>query len=176
MSRIFSLDAETDGLYGPAFAIGVSVREDGAEIARFAGRCPHEVANEWVLENVVPALAEMLITHESSEELEEAFWRFWLEHRETAIPIAHCHSPVETGLFRRCVERDLSARQWLGPYPAIHDVATLLLLLGEVPDSVDAYAAKHGLEVPEGAAHNPYYDAVVAALVWEHAKMRLMPE
>jgi len=173
MSKIFSLDAETDGLYGPAFSVGVSVREDGVEITRFVGHCPYEGDNKWVQENVVPALAETPVTHESSEALEEAFWRFWLENRDGAILIAHCHSPVETGLFRRCVERDLSARQWLGPYPTIHDVATLLLLLGEKPDSVDAYVAKYGIEVPEGVAHNPYYDAVVAALVWEHAMARL---
>lgn len=173
---IFSLDAETDGLYGPAFAIGVSVREDGVETACFVGRCPYGGDNEWVQTNVIPALAEMPVAHESSEELEEAFWQFWLENRERAIPIAHCHSPVETGLLRRCVERDLSARQWSGPYPAIHDVATLLLLLGESPDSVDAYVAKHRIEVPEGAAHDPYYDAVIAALVWEHAAARLTTE
>ena len=176
MIKIFSLDAETDGLFGSAFSIAVCVRKGGVETARFVGHCLYGGTNEWVLENVLPALAEMPVTHESSEELEEAFWQFWLKHREEAIPIAHCHSPVETGLFRRCVERDLEARQWLGPYPAIHDVATLLLLLGEKADSVDAYVAKHGIEVPEGTAHNPYYDAVVAGLVWEHAKMRLMPE
>lgn len=172
MPKIFSLDAETDGLYGDSFAIGVTVREDGAEIAHFVGRCPHEGANQWVLKNVVPSLVGTSITHKSSKELEEAFWGFWMAHRDGAIVIAHCAYPVETGLFARCVERDLDARQWSGPFP-LNDVATLLYQLGEQVNSVDAYMAKHGLSLPDGESHNPYYDAVVAALVWEHASERL---
>lgn len=173
MTKIVSLDAESDGLYGASFAIGVTVREDGVEIARFVGRCPYVGTNEWVLANVVPTLAGMPITHTTSVELEEAFWRFWMVHRDDSVVIAHMPHPVESGLFRRCVERGLEARLWNGPYPSVHDVATLLLILGEPADSVDAYVAKYGLAVPQGESHNPYYDAVVAALVWDHASKRL---
>lgn len=172
MTKIVSLDAESDGLYGASFAIGVTVREDGVEIARFVGRCPYVGTNKWVLANVVPTLSGMPITHDSSVKLEEAFWRFWMVHRQNAVVIAHCAYPVETGLFARCVKRDLEARQWCGPFP-LNDVATLFTTLGEPADSVDAYVAKHGLSVPDGATHDPYYDAVVAALVWEHASKRL---
>lgn len=174
----FLVDAEVDGLYGRAFAIAAVVYDDGREVARFVGRAPDSlVKNEWVKENVLPALSGMDVTHASSEELEEAFWDFWMSQKDGATVIAHCGSPVESGLFRRCVERDLSSRMFAGPYPAIHDVATVLLALGEQPDSVDQYVRKHELVVPfEGVTHHPLYDCAAAHVVWEHAMTRLKGE
>lgn len=198
VKKIFSVDAEVDGLYGFSFAIAVTVREwlpevpgsiaqtmpgdfeknrrfSWRETARFEGRIPDSlVDNEWVRKNVLPTIAEMAVTHNSSEELEEAFWDFWMKHKDGSTVIAHCGSPVESGMFRRCVERNLAGRQWNGPYPAIHDLATVLLALGEQADSADAYIKKYGLTVPfQGATHHPSYDAIVAATVWEHAWERL---
>lgn len=172
--KIFSLDAEVDGLYGPAFAIAAVVRDGGKEIARFVGRAPDSlVTNEWVRANVLPALAGMGVTHASSEELEESFWAFWEAQKSGATCIAHVGSPVESGLFRRCVERRPAERTFNGPFP-LHEVGTLLLALGEDPTSVDGYVCKHGLVVPfEGATHHPLYDALAAAVVWEHALARV---
>ncbi len=177
MRKKFSCDAETNGLYGFVFAIGVVVFQAGVEIDRFVGRIPfRSVTNEWVKENVLPALEDMPITHQTTGELEEAFWKFWMKHREDSLVIAHCGSPVESGLFRRCVERDLVLRQWSGPFPAIDDVATLLRRLGEDPGSVDTYIQKHNLEVPfDGTSHHPLYDAFAALVVWDHAWNRLGP-
>ncbi|MCK6462885.1 MAG: hypothetical protein L6Q29_03665 [Candidatus Pacebacteria bacterium] len=172
--KIFSVDAETDGLYGESFAIGATVRENGRE-ATFQGRIPDsKVSNRWVKKNVLPHIIDMSITCSSSYILEESFWKFWMENKEDAIVIAHCASPVETGLFRRCVERDLENRMGDGPYPAINDVATLLMLLGERIDSVDTYNNKYGIIVPfKGTSHHPMYDAEAAAVCWEHAFSRL---
>jgi hypothetical protein len=173
--RLFSVDAEVNGLYGRAFAIGVTIREDGHELASFVGRIPDElVSDSWVRANVLPALRDMQVTHSSSDELEEAFWAFWMAHKDGAIVIAHCSSPVETGLFRRCAERDLANRAFAGPYPAIHDVATLLLTIGEEPGSVDEYNKSNDITVPfDGVSHHPMYDALAAAVAWEHAMKRL---
>lgn len=172
--RIFSLDAETDGLYGPAFAVAAVVREDGRELARFVGRAPDSlVHDEWVRQNVLPALAGMDVTHSSSEELEEAFWAFWEAQKSGATCIAHVASPVESGLFRRCVERAPAERTFNGPFP-LDELATLLVAVGENPTSADEYVRKHGLSVQfEGATHHPLYDALVAAVVWEHVLARL---
>lgn len=176
MNKSFSLDAEVDGLYGHAFAIAATVREDGHEIASFTGRIADaHVGNAWVREHVLPALTGMPVTHVSSDELEEAFWDFWSQNKEGAVVIAHCGSPVESGLFRRCVERDLANRAFAGPYPAIHDVATAILAVGEDPSSVDGYNKRHDVSVPfEGVSHHPMYDAAAAAVAWEHAMARLM--
>jgi hypothetical protein len=81
---------------------------------------------------------------------------------------------VESGLFRRCVERDIVGRAFEGPYPALHDVATLILALGEDPSSVDEYIKRHGLAVSfEGVSHHPMYDATAAAIAWEHVMASL---
>jgi hypothetical protein len=96
-----------------------------------------------------------------------------MQNKKDSTVIAHCATPVETGLFLRCIQRDLENRQWEGVYPAIHDVATFLLLLGEQVDSVDNYVAKHGLEIPFGNSHEPYFDAVITLKVWLHAFNRL---
>lgn len=173
--KLYSLDAEVNGLYGPTFAIGVTVRIDGKETAQFQARLPDTaVTHPWGITRALPAITGMQVTHRTTEEMEEAFWQFWMEEAEGATVIAHCGSPVESGLSRRCVGRDVEARQFLGPYPAVNDVATLLLLLGEQPDSVDSYVVKYDLHVPfKGKPHHPYYDAIVAAVVWEHAVTRL---
>lgn len=175
MSRIFSLDAEVDGLYGRAFAIAVTIRQDGKEVAKFEGRIPDSaVTDGWVRENVLPALGDMPVTHATSDELEEAFWSFWLAQRDGVAVIAHCGSPCESGLFRRCVERNLGERQWNGPYPCIHDVGTLLFAVGADPGSVDGYNKANGISVPfVGVSHHPMYDAAAAAVAWEHAFERL---
>ena len=181
--RIFSVDAEVDGLYGRAFAIAVTVLTDGHEIAAFSGRIADEhVGDAWVRENVLPTLTGMPVTHTSSDELEEAFWLFysstfvdgqWGKGPDPQVRvIAHCGAPVESGLFARCVSRD-SSRTLQGPMP-LHEVGSVLLALDEDPSSVDGYNKRHGLAVPfEGVSHHPMYDATAAAIAWEHAMTRL---
>ncbi len=166
--KILSIDAEVDGLYGKAFAIAFIIRDEGKEIYSWSGRAPDSsVTDEWVKAHVLPALADMPVTHSSSSELEEAFWEQWMLHKDGCTVIAHCGSPVESGLFRRCVERDLKNRQWDAPFP-LHDVCTLLLAAGENPVSVDEFIVKNGIEPQfNGVSHHPMYDAVVAAQAWE---------
>jgi len=182
---IFSFDLEVDGLYGPSFAIAATVRKDGCEVASFEGRIPDSaVSDSWVKENVLPALVGMQITHQTSEELEEAFWAFYAEQclvegewglsfdKENVQVIAHCGSPVESGYFRRAVERD-GKRTFQAPLP-LHEVGTLLEAIGDDSASVDSYVEKHGLTVQfDGISHHPMYDSVVAAQVWEHAANRI---
>jgi hypothetical protein len=174
MAKILSVDAEVNGLYGQAFAVAAIVREDGKEIAQFVGRCPIEgKVDGWVANSVLPSLEDMEVNFSSVEELEEAFWSFFRLNTDGATVIVHIGSPVESGLFRRCVERRLEERAFQGPYP-LHEVGTLLLALGEDPSSVDKYNLKYGLGVPfSGTTHHPMYDAIAAVVAWEHAIKRL---
>ena len=147
--KIFSVDAEVNGLYGRAFAIAATIRKDGREVASFTGRVDDQfVTDDWVRENVLPTLVGMEVTHTSPDDLEEAFWAFWLSTHvdgqwgpgpdpQLAV-IAHCGAPVESGLFARCVLRDEGSRKFKGPMP-LHEVGSLLLALGEDPSSVDGY-------------------------------------
>lgn len=173
--KVVSVDAETDGLYGAVIAIGAVARlvYDGPahsdDLGQFTGRIADlsVVQDEWVKEHVLPAIAH-LPCYASGHELREAFWQWWLDQNKNGpvTCVAHMPHPVETGLFRACVEVDLPERQWQGPYPGIHDVATLLLAVHERPDSVDAYMDEHSMQRPEGSPHDPLYDATAAFDVW----------
>lgn len=173
--KIFSVDAEVDGLYGQAFAVAVRVYDaDGTLEAVFDGRVPDRwVKDPWVKENVLPALGDMEVTHETPEALLEAFWAFWIAHKEGARVLAHCGAPVETNLFRRAVEADLAARQWGSFYPYYQEVGMLIDLLGEDGSSVDGYLTRHGLQKPAGVPHHPGYDSEAAYTAYRHALNRI---
>lgn len=160
MQKLFSFDVETDGLYGDGFAVGAVVFENGVEVARFSGIAEQEkVKNEWVKENVLPHLSS-LPQFESKKELRDSFWEFWMQHKDGAVCIGDFGSPVESYWFRQCVEDDLDARQWDGPYP-LHEVGTLLLAKGIDPDINRIQFSGY-----EGVAHNPVDDAIASVLTW----------
>ena len=165
-NKVFSWDVESNGLVGKGFAIGAVVYdEDGNEIKQFYSRCPimGEV-DSFVEENVLPQMEELPVTHESYEEMLEAFASFFLENKEETHVIFHMGNPVEGRVIV-----DLHDFGFLGEFDGAYpwlDVAGCLLMAGEDPTSVDSYNAKHGIVVPEdkGGTHNPLYDARAAAL------------
>lgn len=163
--NIFMFDAETDGLYGPVWAIGAVVySEGGSEIAQFSGQIdPQSVTNAWVREHVVPHVDLPLF--ESARALRNAFWAFWMAQREEATCWADFGAPVEAGLFRACVEDDPEARQWLGPYP-LHEVGTMLLVASVDPD-IDRveFAGLTGLK-----KHDPLDDCRASFACWLKAQ------
>lgn len=171
MARLFSFDAETDGLYGPVWAIGAVVYDldddgDGVVDSFAAQIDPGEfVTDQWVRDNIVPVVD--LPCCGSREELLDAFWEFWLRYRNDARCLADFGAPVEAGLFRACVERDPVNRTWLGPYP-MHELGTALLLAGE---DVDVDRREYA-EAPHLIQHDPVDDAVAAALCWRKAVSR----
>ncbi len=166
--KIFSFDAETNGLWGKAFSIAALVYdEQGKEIARFIGRCPIEgETNSWVAENVLPKMEDIPVSHNSYDELLADFAKFYLANKIDAHIIVHMGVPVESSLLK-----DMHScgfiEDWDGPYPLI-DIAGNLQQAGEDPTSVDKYVTKYGLNVPKGNTHNPLYDSEVAAVVFAH--------
>lgn len=170
MKKTFSFDAETNGLWGQAFAIGALVYdESGAEVARFVGRLPDSaVTDGWVRENVLPKVQDIPVTHGTYAELLAAFSVFYKEHKKDADVVVHMGYIVEAGLLR-----DMHANgvigDWDGPYPLL-DVSGNLQQIGEDPTSVDKYVQKHSLCVGEfkGGSHNPLYDSAAAAAVYRH--------
>lgn len=160
-SRLFVVDAETDGLYGEVWAIGAIVLDNtGAEIATFAGQTdPQDVTDSWVRDNVVPKCD--LPRYPSRRDLRDAFWSFWLSHRGDVLAVADCGYPVETGLFRACVADHQAERQWLGPYP-LHDVATHLLAAG-IETKSDRFRLA-GMDPKHN--HDPLQDARASGVCW----------
>ena len=164
--RIFSFDAEPEGLYGPPFAIGaVVLDEEGSWLAWFGGWVEPQVGTEhpWVRERYQAVTT--LHRYDSYQELLDAFWRFWMTHREECVCVSDWGSPVESGLMRRCVEVNPEERQFLGPTP-LHEVSTALLCAGLNPD-IDRIEMS-GL-AGRAIKHNPRDDAWASGLCFRIA-------
>lgn len=169
MKKIFSFDAETNGLWGQAFAVAaVVVDESGDEIDQFIGRCPiSEPVNEWVAENVLPQMTKIPETHQNYESMLTDFMSFYKAYRDDDVDIiVHMGLPVEARLFIDAHNMGIIADNQ-GPYPLI-DISAY----PEVYDSVDAYNLIHDIDMPEfdGGSHNPLYDSMAAALCYCHYK------
>jgi len=173
MKRVFSFDAETDGLWGQAFAIGaLGYNEAGDEISRFVGRLPDSaVTDQWVKNNVLPQLAGVPITHDTYDALLTEFAKFYLANKVDADVVVHMGYIVEAKVLRDMHDRGLIG-DWDGPYP-LHDVSGNLQAEGADPTSVDKFATEHQLQIGVGTdivggTHNPLWDSAVAAAVYRH--------
>lgn len=169
MKSIFSFDAETDGLWGNPFAIAATVTSpEGIEVSAFALRLNDStVTNDWVKDNVIPHIQEIEMC-ESYEALLKAFSGFYTSYKGCDVIIAHCPNPVEAHLLRE-MHRLGFIGDWDGPFPLI-GIEGLLDAAGEDPTSATGYAEKHGLQLPEGSAHNPLFDCRLATTMYRHLK------
>ena len=154
-----SIDAETDGLYGEAFAIGAAVLSaDGEVLATFAGKAEEErVESAWVRENSLPHLSDLPV-FATRDQLHEAFWAFYLQRREQCVIVADVPYPVEAGLLRKCVEKNTEERAFLGPFPLI-DVASVLYAHG-----LDPLVDRGEFCGWPGRQHHPLDDAIASGL------------
>ncbi|MFC1618113.1 hypothetical protein ACFL2B_02430 [Patescibacteria group bacterium] len=174
MKKLFSFDAETNGLWGEAFAIAAIVYdENGNETHRFLGRCPIEGAvDEFVGEKVLPQMTTIPVTHADYASMLADFAEFYLANKAGADVIVHMGVPVEARLIADMHAGGMIG-DWDGPYPLI-DISGNLMQAGENPCSVDDYAKKFDLEVRDfGSSHNPLFDSEVAARVFLHLRERI---
>ncbi|MBR2544462.1 hypothetical protein IKF04_04165 [Candidatus Saccharibacteria bacterium] len=168
MKKMLTFDAETNGLWGQAFAIGaILYNEDGTEAASFVGRCPiGEEVNPWVAENVLPQMEAIPVTHVSYEALLRSFMDWRATHKDGATELVHMGVPVEARLFLDAHRMGIIG-DWDGPYPLV-DVSAI----PEIGDSVDGYNAAHGISPDSvefaGGTHNPLYDSAAAAAAYRH--------
>ena len=174
MPKVFSFDAETDGLWGAVWAIGAIVYDDdGTELARFAARLPDTaVSHSWVRENVLPQVRDIPVTHETHEEMLSDFAKFYLAEKAGAEVVVHMGYIVEAKVLRDMYDRGFIGAGD-GPFP-LHDVAGNLQQAGADPTSLDAYIKAHDLKVGylHGGTHNPLYDSAAAAAVYRHLLSR----
>lgn len=174
MNHLF-VDAETDGLYGPFLSVAALVTDgENRELCHFYGAVfPEraEIRSPWVREHVLPSLGQAELFFSGEADLTEAFWRFWLAHRETCLCIADVGVPVEARLFSLCVSRDPQTREFLGPYPLL-DLSTLLLARG-----LDPLADRGRLSGLALTPHDPLHDVRMAAAVWHRlSRVRTPPK
>ena len=157
--KYFSFDAETDGLYGEAFAIAAAVvDESGAVLDSFCEKCEAPgITDAWTKENCLPYLAD-IPSCESRAALREHFWAFYMRYRENCVIVADVPCPVEARLLRDCVEENLEERKFQGPYPLI-DTASVLFACGVDPD-----INRMDYSGMNGKRHHPLDDAVASIL------------
>ena len=164
--NILSFDAETNGLWGQAFAIGaILYSPEGQELDRFIGRCSiEEDVNSWVAENVLPQMEAIPVNYDSYEEMLKAFMAWRATRKDGAIELVHMGTPVEARLFIDAHNMGIIG-DWDGPYPLV-DICTA----PQIGDSVDRYNEAHNISPnPEqfaGGTHNPLYDSAAAAVAY----------
>jgi hypothetical protein len=127
MDNILLFDVESTSLHGTGFAVGaIVVNKGGTEIDRFEllSKEGAEKANEWVKQNVIPTLSDMP-TCETDKELRDAFFNFYLKHKETAEVWSDVNFPVETNFLHAIVKDNIAEREWSMPYP-LKDASTIV--------------------------------------------------
>ena len=161
----FYVDAESDGLYGAFLSVAAMVTDEaGAELDRFYAAVNvscEDINSEWVRANVYPDLKNAEIFFDDEEDLLEAFWLFWMKHREDSICIAYVQHPVESRLFTRCVMKNEMERAFLGPFP-LYDLSTLLAA-NEIPFDTNMQELS-GLNFK---SHDAMNDVRMMAAVWQ---------
>ena len=172
MRKVFAFNAETNGLWGPVFAIGALVYDqNGKEIARFAGRLSDaEVTDEWVRKNVLPKLSGIPVTHKSYAAMLADFAAFYLMYKIDADIVVHMGYIVEAKVLRDMHDAGLIG-DGDGPYP-LFDISGILQGVGADPTNVDKFVSEHCLSLPieefTGGKHNPLYDAAITAVVYRY--------
>ena len=125
--NILVFDVESTSLFGSGFAFGVVVyNRGGSEVDRLELKSKEgqELANDWVKQNVIPHLEDMP-SCETDIELRDAFYNFYMKHKETAEIWSDCNFPVETNFLNDVVKDDIEGRQWNMPYP-LKDISTVV--------------------------------------------------
>lgn len=158
--RLLSVDVEKNGLHGPVFAVGaVLLSQDGEIQDQFRARCPIEGApRDFVVREILPALADYVQTHDDPTSMRQAFWEWFRGAREGAVVFADFGWPSEARFFLALAEDAIEERYLQGPYP-LHEVSTLLLAAGEDPDISRERYAGDLIQGRPGMKHDPWWDA-----------------
>ena len=125
--NILVFDVESTNLHGSGFAVGaIVVNRVGTEVDRFEllSKEGKALANDWVKSNVIPHLQDMAWCN-TDRELRDAFYEFYMKHKDNAEIWSDCNFPVETNFLSEIVKDDFESRQWNMPYP-LKDISTIV--------------------------------------------------
>ena len=173
--NIISIDVESNGLYGQPFCVGAVEMDWGGRVYRhFLGRCPlDEVEDDWVLENVIPALEDIEETHKSLGEMQRDFVS-WLcdamARNKNAIVLVDAGFPVDCNFLYNAIRSGSSesGHKWIrekySPYPLI-DLASVLAGAGLDPDANRIeMASSLTKSTIATSSHHPVWDAETSAV------------
>lgn len=159
--KILSIDAETNGLWGQAFAISALLfNEEGNQEKQFVGRCPiAEDVNPWVAENCLPKMTNIPENYKNYETLLKAFFDF-LQDNKDAVVLTHMGHIVESKLLQDAHRLGIIG-DWDAPY-LWYDVCLFF------DDSTDKYCQENNINIGESNTHNPVYDCMSAYKAFKH--------
>lgn len=170
MTRLYMvIDVESDGLFGPGFAVGYVVTDErgsdwldqGLLLANW--RC----RTKWVQENVLPALKGVETTHQWMTRMRTDFWDVWTTWRQRgAIMAADVPFPVEARFLTECVHDQEFYRTEQSPYPLL-DIDSLRRGVGIVIPDLPEPRLESELPI-----HNPLADARQSARLLVEALQR----
>lgn len=164
-TKLLSVDVESNGLHGPAFAVGaVLINLKGEVLDEFQARAPIEgELDPWVKENVLPPMADFEETHKDAKSMRADFWQWYKAAKEqTDYTMFDNGYPVEARFFLSCQDDDIDANYWDHPFPVL-ELASLLVQAGIKPLAVRYKLVSDQLDGPV-LQHQPRFDAHVSAL------------
>ena len=152
---ILSIDAETNGLWGQAFAISALLFDaEGNPSKQFIGRCPiEEKVNPWVEENCLPKMEDIKENYNDYKTMLKAFFDFLQENKDEVV-LTHMGHIVESKLLHDAHQMGIIG-DWDAPY-LWYDVCLFF------DDSTDKYCQENNINIGESNTHNPIYDCLSA--------------
>lgn len=165
-TTFLSLDVESNGLHGAAFAVGaVLMKADGELIDSFKGRIPiRGQTDSWVKENVLPKLSDFPINFRSAKAMRSAFWEWFMQAKPRAdYVLVNNGYPVEARFLLASQADDIKQRGQYHPFPLL-ELNSLLLAAGIKPLAEKNRLVKAEISGQEILHHNPLWDAKVAVL------------
>lgn len=165
---IFSLDVESNGLYGDGFAFAVVVIDvkTGQMIDKQTGYYREfVVTDEFAKINVLPYLKNLEICY-SLKELRNLFWKIYIKYFSEESPyfkkvdfIVDNGFPVESNFLNSCIIDNFD-RIKNSPFP-VYDFATILRSKN-ISNNMDRM---NYIKMNE-EKHNPINDALASAKCW----------
>jgi hypothetical protein len=165
-TKLLSIDVESNGLHGKAFAVGAVVMQlDGTVIEEFSARCPIEGELDlWVKKNVLPVLEEFPETHRTARAMRDDFWEWYKTAKDTAdYMMVDNGYPVEARFLISCQDDELEDRYWDHSFPLL-DLSSIFITIGVKPLAVRYKFVAEELGDAQNLQHNPRFDAWVSAL------------
>jgi hypothetical protein len=166
-TKFLTFDLETNGLHGQAFAVGAAIIDMNGKIHdEFTARI--EIAgeiDEWVNDNVLPAIENIEVTHSTYQAMCDDFWKWFVAAQQKSdYTLVSNGYPVEYRFLLDCQNSDIESRFWGHPFPLI-DLSSLLLGFGLLTDKSKPKLASKVANGRNFLNHNPLDDAIKAALI-----------
>ena len=171
---VFFVDAETNGLYGSFLSIAsIVLDDDGNEKDCFYGTIKEpekQISSEWVKNNVLPFLdipvRSLNDYYENEHDMIESFYSFYQKFPDSIV-IADVPYPVESRLFIKAVNNNITDREFKAPFPLM-DLSSILYAKGYHP----LIERRSLVDCDDLTLHNALDDVRMTIRIWKKSMGR----